>query len=84
MNALGQPLCFGDVAVDPSVIPLGSRLFISGYSDSALPKGGFYAVANDMGGAIQGNRIDIFLPGGRSNADAFGIEQVMVRILARG
>lgn len=84
VNYFGQPLRFGDVAVDPSVIPLGSRLFISGYSDPALPRGGFYATANDVGGAIRGRRIDIFMPGGRVAADAFGIESVRVRVISRG
>ncbi|PWI58931.1 LysM peptidoglycan-binding domain-containing protein [Sulfoacidibacillus thermotolerans] len=82
VNYFGQPLQFGDVAVDPSVIPLGSTLFISGYSDPALPPGGFYATANDIGGAIQGNRIDIFLPSA-SLADQFGMENVKVQVISK-
>lgn len=82
VNYFGQPLQFGDVAVDPSVIPLGSKLFISGYSDSALPSGGFYATANDEGGAIVGNRIDIFLPTA-SQADQFGMENVKVQVISK-
>jgi len=39
------------VAVDPSVIPLGSKVEIKGY-------GVYYA--EDIGGAIKGNRIDVF------------------------
>ncbi len=81
LNYFGQPLQFGDVAVDPSVIPLGTRLFISGYKDPALPRGGFYATANDVGGAIRGKRIDIFLPTA-SQANRFGVEQVHVQVVS--
>lgn len=82
VNYFGLPLQFGDVAVDPSVIPLGTRLFIFGYNDPALPKGGFYAIANDVGGAIHGHRIDIFLPTA-SQADQFGMEHVHVQVVSR-
>src|SRR5690625_1180734 len=41
------------VAVDPSVIPLGSRVHVEGYGE---------AIAGDTGGAIKGDRIDVHLP----------------------
>jgi 3D (Asp-Asp-Asp) domain-containing protein len=41
------------IAVDPKVIPLGSKVHIEGYGDY---------VAEDKGGAIKGNKIDIFFP----------------------
>jgi 3D (Asp-Asp-Asp) domain-containing protein len=44
------PVGWGVVAVDPKVIPLGSRLFVEGYG---------YAVAADTGGAIKGDLIDV-------------------------
>lgn len=50
MTAIGRPAGHGIVAVDPRVIPLGARLYITGYG---------YAVAGDTGGAIVGNRIDL-------------------------
>ena len=37
------------IAVDPSVIPLGSKVWVEGYG---------YAIAGDTGGAIKGNKID--------------------------
>lgn len=80
VDYFGNPLQFGSVAVDPKVIPLGSKLFISGYSDPFLPKGGFYARAVDVGGAIKGDRIDIYLPQ-TSRARQFGIEHVTVRVV---
>jgi len=50
-TATGIPTGPGVVAVDPSVIPLGTRMTIPGYGT---------AVAADTGGAIQGNVIDIW------------------------
>src|SRR5690606_37859754 len=41
------------IAVDPSVIPLGSKVRVEGYGE---------ALAGDTGGAIKGNKIDVFIP----------------------
>ncbi|EST12876.1 3D domain-containing protein [Sporolactobacillus laevolacticus] len=59
------------VAVDPSVIPLGSKVMIPGY--------GVY-VAGDTGGAIKGNRIDVHLPT-KDQAFNFGRRTMTITIL---
>ena len=50
-TAMGTRVRYGVVAVDPKVIPLGTKLYIEGYG---------YAVAEDVGGKIKGNRIDVY------------------------
>jgi 3D (Asp-Asp-Asp) domain-containing protein len=81
VDYFGNPLSLGTVAVDPAVIPLGSKLYITGYDYDGLPKGGMYAIAMDTGGAIKGNRIDIFVPDSREEALKFGIQYVTVYVL---
>ncbi len=56
------------IAVDPRVIPLGSKVWVEGYG---------YAVAGDTGGAIKGMKIDLFVP---STEQAFGFGRKKVRI----
>ncbi len=68
-TATGMPAGPGIIAVDPNVIPLGSRVHVSGYGD---------AIAADTGGAIVGNRIDVWLP--CSQAYAWGTRTVTVTI----
>ena len=67
----GSYLRKGLVAVDPNVIPLGTRLFIPGYG---------YAVADDIGGAIKGNKIDIAFDT-HNEAMQFGRQKITVYIL---
>lgn len=62
---------YGVVAVDPGVIPLGTRLYVEGYG---------YATALDTGGAIRGNRIDVFLES-EGDANRWGVRTVRVYIL---
>ena len=50
-TATGLPTAPGVVAVDPSVIPLGTRMTIPGYGE---------AIAADIGGAVHGNVIDLW------------------------
>lgn len=59
------------IAVDPSVIPLGTKVYVEGFGK---------ATAADTGGAIKGNRIDVFIPS-EQDANNFGVKQVKVTIL---
>lgn len=71
ITASGTKARPGVVAVDPSVIPLGTKLYIKGYG---------FAIAEDTGGAIKGNRIDLFMEN-RKNALDYGMQKVKVYIL---
>jgi 3D (Asp-Asp-Asp) domain-containing protein len=68
---LGRHAGHGIVAVDPAVIPLGSRLYIPGYG---------HAIAGDTGGAIQGHRVDL---GFNKDSEAlrFGRRNVVVYVV---
>ncbi len=70
-TATGTAAVRGVVAVDPSVIPLGTKLYIPGYG---------IAAAQDTGGAINGNRIDLCY-NSVSEAYAWGRQTVTVYIL---
>ncbi|PEZ84045.1 LysM peptidoglycan-binding domain-containing protein [Bacillus sp. AFS017274] len=59
------------ISVDPSVIPLGSKVYVEGYG---------YATAADTGSAIKGNRVDIFVPN-EKDAVNWGVKNVKVQIL---
>lgn len=71
ITATGAPARYGVVAVDPSVIPLGTRLYIPGYG---------YGVAADTGGAIIGDRIDLCFDTG-TQAEDYGRQPVTVYVL---
>lgn len=77
----GQPLAPGMIAVDPSIIPLKSRVFVTGYKDGYLPTGGFLGRAMDTGGAIQGMRVDIFMNNNAQIVSNFGIQPITVYVL---
>ncbi|TFZ41424.1 DUF348 domain-containing protein [Soehngenia longivitae] len=67
----------GTVAVDPRVIPLGTRLYIESLDGS---KDYGFAIAEDVGGAIKGNKIDLFFETSWEVKN-FGRRQVKVYIL---
>ncbi|KAB7664938.1 DUF348 domain-containing protein [Bacillus sp. B1-b2] len=59
------------IAVDPSFIPLGTKVYVEGYG---------YAIAADTGGSIKGKKIDVFFP---TTAEAYrwGNRQVKIKII---
>lgn len=71
LTASGTRARVGAVAVDPRVIPLGTRLYIEGYG---------YATAEDTGGAIKGNIIDLYM-NSTSEVYNWGRRPVKVTIL---
>lgn len=66
-----NPGGYSTIAVDPNVIPMGSKLYIPGYG---------YAIAADTGGAIKGNKVDLYVPSS-SEAYAWGVRTVTVYVL---
>lgn len=60
------------VAVDPNVIPLGTKVWVEGYGE---------AIAGDTGGDIKGNRIDVLVPSEAYAASNWGRRTVQVKIL---
>lgn len=59
------------IAVDPNVIPLGSKVYVEGYGE---------AIAGDTGSAIIGNRIDLHMES-MDQSFAWGIQEVELTIL---
>ncbi len=55
ITATGVPVTYGVIAVDPNIIPLGTKLYVPGYG---------YGVAADTGGAVVGHLIDLGYPDG--------------------
>ncbi len=66
-----MPVGHGVVAVDPSVIPLGTRMFVPGYGT---------AVAADVGTAVKGALIDLWFPT-LAQAQAWGRQTVTITLL---
>ena len=59
------------IAVDPKIIPLGTKVYVEGYG---------YAIAADTGGSIKGYKIDVMFP---TTAEAYkwGVRKVKIKIL---
>jgi 3D (Asp-Asp-Asp) domain-containing protein len=69
-TASGLPVGVGVIAVDPNVIPLGTRVFVPGYGS---------AVAADVGSAIKGAIIDLWMPS-TAAARAWGRRTVTITV----
>ena len=69
-TATGVPVSYGVVAVDPSVIPLGTKMYVPGYGNG---------VAADTGSAVKGKMIDVWFPT-CAQAEAWGLKTVTITI----
>lgn len=80
LTAMGDPCGYGYVAVNPNVIPYGSRLYI------CSPDGSYvygYAIASDTGGALQSGRVlvDLWMES-EDMCYSFGLRNMNVYILS--
>ena len=73
----GMKVRKGVVAVDPKVIPLGTKLYVEGIGN--VPDYG-YAIAADIGSAVKGNIIDLYMED-RKAVERWGVQKVKVYIL---
>lgn len=69
-TASGLPVGWGVVAVDPTVIPLGTRMTIPGYGEG---------IAADVGSGVRGDMIDLWFPT-LAQADAWGRRTVTITL----
>jgi 3D (Asp-Asp-Asp) domain-containing protein len=76
ITASGKRARWGTVAVDRRVITLGSKLKIKGFPDTIFR-------AEDVGGAIKGNHIDVWFPSHRE-ALKFGVQEIVVQRVRNG
>lgn len=72
LKPVRDPGGISTIAVDPSVIPLGSKVYIPGYG---------YAIASDTGGVIKGNIIDLYM-NSNDECKSWGRRQVTLHIVA--
>ncbi len=76
VTATGKAVDFGMIAVDPRVIPLGTKVYLTGsWGDMGVHS------AEDTGGAIKGNKIDVFLGDDYETLMQFGRRSMRVYIL---
>ena len=78
-TASGKLAQYGVIAVDPNVIPLGTKLYVESTDDGKSWQYG-YCVAGDTGGAVKGNKIDLYF-GTRNECLQFGRRSAIVYVL---
>ncbi len=78
-TASGRVAQYGVIAVDPKVIPLGTKLYVESTDDGKSWQYG-YCIAGDTGGAIKGNKIDLFY-NSKSQCLQFGRRSAIVYVL---
>ncbi len=76
ITASGKRAKWGTIAVDRKVIKLGSKLRIDGFPETVFR-------AEDVGGAIKGNRIDVWFPS-HQEALQFGVQNIHVKVVRSG
>ncbi len=76
ITASGKRAKWGTVAVDRRIIKLGSKLKIDGFPETIFR-------AEDVGGAIKGNHIDVWFPS-HKEALQFGIQSIVVQVVRNG
>jgi 3D (Asp-Asp-Asp) domain-containing protein len=69
----------GIVAVDPGIIPLGTKLYIEILDDSVEDYG--FAIAGDTGAKIKGKKVDLFFDAPRETLLRFGVRKAKVYII---
>lgn len=72
-TATGSFADTGTIAVDPKVIPLGSKIYVPGYG---------WGKALDTGGAIKGNKIDIWFPT-EKQCYSWGVRTVKIKVISK-
>lgn len=72
LKPVRDPNGLSTISVDPNVIPLGSKVYVESYG---------YAIASDTGGAIKGNKIDLYM-NSLQECYSFGRRTVILHIIA--
>ena len=76
ITATGKKARWGTVAVDKRVIELGSKLRINVFPNTIFR-------AEDVGGAIKGNHIDVWFPS-HEGALEFGVREIVIQLVGNG
>ncbi|MFH1453638.1 MAG: 3D domain-containing protein [Armatimonadota bacterium] len=72
-TATGTTPCYGTIAVDPGLIPLGSKIYVPNYG---------WGRALDTGGAIKGKKIDIWFPT-KQECIKWGVRTLKIKVVPK-